>query len=192
MLSKSLLASFLGPLLAAAQLNELAQKAGKLYFGTATDNGELSNTTYLSILSNTSQFGQLTPGNGMKVLPPPFPFSQSHSTLFGQGEKRGCRKDKRQEEADEGKQWEYVEPELGVFNYSDGTVVADLAKKNGQILRCHNLVWHSQLAPWGIFSLPKSRTYHFHPVPHSRLIYRLYGANEERSDGRYLEQRESH
>jgi hypothetical protein len=75
MLSKSLLASFLGPLLAAAQLNELAQKAGKLYFGTATDNGELSNTTYLSILSNTSQFGQLTPGNGMKVLPPPhFPF----------------------------------------------------------------------------------------------------------------------
>jgi endo-1,4-beta-xylanase len=88
MLSKSLLASFLAPLLVAAQLNELAQKAGKLYFGTATDNGELSNTTYLSILSNTSQFGQLTPGNGMKVLPPSFPFSHSHSTFCSRGEER--------------------------------------------------------------------------------------------------------
>jgi GH35 family endo-1,4-beta-xylanase len=63
------------------------------------------------------------------------------------------------------KQWEYVEPELGVFNYSDGAVVADLAKKNGQILRCHNLVWHSQLAPWGISPLPISRIYHSHPSP---------------------------
>ena len=88
MLSKSLLASFLAPFLVAAQLNELAQKAGKLYFGTATDNGELSNTTYLSILSNTSQFGQLTPGNGMKVFPPPpFPFLIL-CPLFVQGEKR--------------------------------------------------------------------------------------------------------
>lgn len=53
--------------LAAAQLNELAQKAGKLYFGTATDNGELSNTTYKRILDDTREFGQLTPSNGMKV-----------------------------------------------------------------------------------------------------------------------------
>jgi endo-1,4-beta-xylanase len=41
-----------------------------------------------------------------------------------------------------------VEPELGVFNFSDGSVVANLATKNRQILRCHNLVWHSQLADW--------------------------------------------
>lgn len=53
--------------LAAAQLNELAKKAGKLYFGTATDNGELSNTTYTKILDDTKEFGQLTPANGMKV-----------------------------------------------------------------------------------------------------------------------------
>jgi endo-1,4-beta-xylanase len=53
--------------LAAAQLNQLAKKAGKLYFGTATDNGELSNTTYRKILDNTNEFGQLTPSNGMKV-----------------------------------------------------------------------------------------------------------------------------
>jgi len=32
---------------ATAQLNTLAKKAGKLYFGTATDNGELNNTEYV-------------------------------------------------------------------------------------------------------------------------------------------------
>jgi endo-1,4-beta-xylanase len=55
------------------------------------------------------------------------------------------------------KQWFAVEPEQNVFNYSMGSVVADLAKKDNQILRCHNLVWHSQLAPWGTvaFTLPK-------------------------------------
>ena len=53
--------------LATAQLNELAKEAGKLYFGTATDNGELSNTTYFNILTDTKEFGQLTPANGMKV-----------------------------------------------------------------------------------------------------------------------------
>jgi endo-1,4-beta-xylanase len=43
---------------------------------------------------------------------------------------------------------------LGVFNYTDGDVVADLARKTGDILRCHNLVWHNQLAPWGTFPSP--------------------------------------
>ncbi|RDW62201.1 beta-xylanase-2 [Coleophoma cylindrospora] len=93
-----------------AKLNQLAKNAGKLYFGTATDNGELNNTQYVSILSDRREFGQLTPANGMK--------------------------------------WEYVEPEPGVFNYTDGSVVANLATKNHQLLRCHNLVWHSQLPDW--------------------------------------------
>jgi len=35
-----------------------------------------------------------------------------------------------------------------VFNYTEGSFVTDLARKTGQTLRCHNLVWHSQLAPW--------------------------------------------
>lgn len=60
--------------LASAQLNQLAKKAGKLYFGTATDNGELSNSTYVKILDNTKEFGQLTPANGMKVT---FPLTYS-------------------------------------------------------------------------------------------------------------------
>jgi GH35 family endo-1,4-beta-xylanase len=58
------------------------------------------------------------------------------------------------------KQWFAVEPELSVFNYSMGSVVADLAKKNKQILRCHNLVWGSQLAPWGLSSfIPLSKQF---------------------------------
>jgi endo-1,4-beta-xylanase len=53
--------------LVSAQLNRLAKEAGNLYFGTATDNPELVNSTYVSILTDTEEFGQLTLGNGMKV-----------------------------------------------------------------------------------------------------------------------------
>jgi endo-1,4-beta-xylanase len=53
--------------LVSVQLNYLAKAAGELYFGTATDNGELNVTEYVKILSNTREFGQLTPSNGMKV-----------------------------------------------------------------------------------------------------------------------------
>lgn len=44
---------------AEAQLNKLAKAAGKLYFGSATDNGELSDTAYVNILKNTDEFGQI-------------------------------------------------------------------------------------------------------------------------------------
>ncbi|KIJ64217.1 glycoside hydrolase family 10 protein [Hydnomerulius pinastri MD-312] len=47
-------------------LNNAAKAAGKLYFGTATDNPELTDTAYVAILNNTNMFGQLTPGNSMK------------------------------------------------------------------------------------------------------------------------------
>lgn len=43
-----------------AQLNTLAQAAGKKYFGTATDNPELTNAAYVAQLGNTSDFHQLT------------------------------------------------------------------------------------------------------------------------------------
>ncbi|KAJ3826628.1 endo-1,4-B-xylanase A [Lentinula raphanica] len=46
--------------------NALARAAGKLYFGTATDNSELSDTAYVAILSDNTYFGQLTPANSMK------------------------------------------------------------------------------------------------------------------------------
>lgn len=50
-------------------LHELAVKAGKLYFGTATDQpgtGEDTDITYQTILNDTRIFGQVTPANGMK------------------------------------------------------------------------------------------------------------------------------
>jgi len=64
----SLLAAIAAIPLASAQLNKLAQQAGKLYFGTALDNPSLNNTKYMSILNDTREFGQLTPANGQKVL----------------------------------------------------------------------------------------------------------------------------
>ena len=48
-----------------AQLNTLATGAGKKYFGSATDNPELTDTAYVDILTST-EFGQITPGNTIK------------------------------------------------------------------------------------------------------------------------------
>ncbi|CAG8976036.1 hypothetical protein HYALB_00007563 [Hymenoscyphus albidus] len=47
-----------------------------------------------------------------------------------------------------GMKWFAIEPSPGVFNFSYGDVVADYAARNKQYLRCHTLVWHSQLPPW--------------------------------------------
>ncbi|PSN65522.1 endo-1,4-beta xylanase [Corynespora cassiicola Philippines] len=91
-------------------LHVRAVAAGKQYFGSATDNGELSDAPYVAILSNTSDFGQITPGNSQK--------------------------------------WDTIEPSRGTFNFARGDVIADLAEQNGQLLRCHTLVWHSQLPSW--------------------------------------------
>lgn len=44
-----------------AQLNTLAVGLGKKYFGTATDNPELSDAPYVAQLENTADFHQLTP-----------------------------------------------------------------------------------------------------------------------------------
>ncbi|KAJ4419049.1 hypothetical protein N0V82_005172 [Gnomoniopsis sp. IMI 355080] len=93
-----------------AQLNKLAVAAGLKYFGSATDNGELTNTSYTAILSDSDEFGQITPGNTQK--------------------------------------WYYTEPEEGTFDYTEGDVVVDFAQNNSQIVRCHNLVWYSQLPSW--------------------------------------------
>ncbi|KAH9924428.1 glycoside hydrolase superfamily [Fomitopsis serialis] len=95
-----------------AGLNELARAAGKLYFGTATDNTtpEFTDPTYMGILENYNQFGQLTPANAMK--------------------------------------WMYIEPEPGVFNFTLGNQIADLAEEYGMVLRGHNGVWYEELPSW--------------------------------------------
>ena len=51
---------------ASAQLHQLTVANGKEYFGSATDNNELSDAPYKAILTNTSEFGQITPGNAQK------------------------------------------------------------------------------------------------------------------------------
>ena len=47
-----------------------------------------------------------------------------------------------------GHQYEYTEPERGIFNYTGGDVILDVAEANGQLVRCHNLVWYNQLPNW--------------------------------------------
>ncbi|KAL9624975.1 MAG: hypothetical protein Q9160_000704 [Pyrenula sp. 1 TL-2023] len=75
---------------AVSGLNTAAIAAGKLYFGSATDNSELTDTAY----------------------------------------------------------WDAIEPSQNTFSYTGGDAIASLAAKNSQKLRCHNLVWHSQLPSW--------------------------------------------
>jgi endo-1,4-beta-xylanase len=91
-------------------LNARAKGAGKLYFGSAVDNGDLSDSQYLPVLRNTQDFGQITPANTMK--------------------------------------WDSIEPQRNQFNYGGGDTIANLAAQNGQMLRCHALVWHNQLPGW--------------------------------------------
>ncbi|RYP89347.1 hypothetical protein DL769_000102 [Monosporascus sp. CRB-8-3] len=95
---------------ASAQLHRLAAAAGKMYFGSATDNGELNDAAYVRILTDPNEFGQTTPGNGQK--------------------------------------WQFTQPSRGSFSYSSGDQIANFAKTNNMILRCHTLVWHSQLPSW--------------------------------------------
>ncbi|KIJ51510.1 glycoside hydrolase family 10 protein [Sphaerobolus stellatus SS14] len=47
-------------------LNKVTKASGLLYFGSATDNSELSDQPYIAILKNTNEFGQITPANSMK------------------------------------------------------------------------------------------------------------------------------
>jgi endo-1,4-beta-xylanase len=44
--------------------------------------------------------------------------------------------------------WESTEPTQGNFTLADGDAHVAFAKQNNLKLRCHNLVWHSQLPPW--------------------------------------------
>ncbi|MCJ1443474.1 MAG: hypothetical protein MMC23_003972 [Stictis urceolatum] len=106
----ALVASNLLSLAQATGLNTAAKAKGLLYFGSATDNPELTDAAYLAQLNNTDDFGQITPGNAQK--------------------------------------WDTIEPTQNTFSYTKGDVVASLAAANDQILRCHTLVWYSQLPSW--------------------------------------------
>ncbi|KAM5360655.1 hypothetical protein ACJZ2D_013615 [Fusarium nematophilum] len=109
-MQKSALLGLLASSPVSAQLHSLAQAAGLKYFGTAVDNGYLSDAAYKALADDASEFGQVVPENGQK--------------------------------------WDSTEPSRGSFSYEKADVVPDLAKKNGQVLRCHALTWHSQLPSW--------------------------------------------
>ncbi|KAK2047587.1 family 10 glycosyl hydrolase [Colletotrichum somersetense] len=104
--------------LASAQLDYYAKKAGLLYFGAATD----------------------TPGEreraGLEASYEQYDAILDDTNEFGQTTPTN------------GQKWLFTEPEPGVFNFTEGDIVTSIAKENGQLLRCHALVWHSQLAPW--------------------------------------------
>ena len=63
-----------------AGLHALAKAAGKLYFGSATDNPELTDTAYVAKLSQNNEFGQITPGNSMKWVSINVPLTTSIAT----------------------------------------------------------------------------------------------------------------
>ncbi|TFK20386.1 family 10 xylanase glycosyl hydrolase [Coprinopsis marcescibilis] len=44
--------------------------------------------------------------------------------------------------------WETIQPQRGVFNFTGGDEIVKLAQRNGQKVRGHTCLWHSQLAPW--------------------------------------------
>jgi endo-1,4-beta-xylanase len=41
-----------------------------------------------------------------------------------------------------------TEPSRGVFSYTNADKIVAQAQANGQIMRCHALVWHSQVPAW--------------------------------------------
>ncbi len=52
--------------------------------------------------------------------------------------------------------WDTTEPSNGSFNFSPGDQIVSYAKSNGEQVRCHNLVWQSQLPSW-VSSLPSNQ-----------------------------------
>ncbi|KAH7193777.1 glycoside hydrolase superfamily [Fusarium flagelliforme] len=63
---KSALLGLLASSPVSAQLHSLAQAAGLKYFGSAVDNGYLSDAAYAKLANNVEEFGQLVPENGQK------------------------------------------------------------------------------------------------------------------------------
>lgn len=50
--------------------------------------------------------------------------------------------------AENAMKWESVEPQRGAYTWDDADAVVDNARRNGQKVRGHNLVWHNQLPAW--------------------------------------------
>ncbi|RKU40211.1 hypothetical protein DL546_002220 [Coniochaeta pulveracea] len=104
--------------LASAELDKWAKKAGLKYFGAATDSP-----------------GQRERAGYEAVYP------QYDEIMWESGEFH-------QTTPTNGMKWLFTEPQRGVYNFTEGEIVASRANAERYVLRCHALVWHSQLAPW--------------------------------------------
>src|ERR1700730_9227491 len=47
-----------------------------------------------------------------------------------------------------GMKWQIVEPEQGVYDWSQADQLVQFAQANGQLVRGHTLTWHNQLPGW--------------------------------------------
>jgi endo-1,4-beta-xylanase len=52
--------------------------------------------------------------------------------------------------------WDTTEPSNGTFNFAPGDQIVAYAQANSERVRCHNLVWQSQLPSW-VSALPASQ-----------------------------------
>lgn len=52
--------------------------------------------------------------------------------------------------------WDTTEPSNGVFNFAPGDQIVAYAQANSERVRCHNLVWQSQLPSW-VSALPAAQ-----------------------------------
>jgi GH35 family endo-1,4-beta-xylanase len=108
----------------------LAAAAKPRYFAAAIGLGHLNNAsdTRFKFLAQT-QFDGLTPENEMKWSVLFFASALSSDTDFGYDR-------------------ESIEPFQNVFNFTAAEQIASFAAANDFTMRCHTLVWHSQLAPF--------------------------------------------
>lgn len=87
MLLNASLLLLLGSSVASAQLHSLAVRAGLQYFGTTLDERRVNtDTTYRTIFSDTTEFGQVVPENGQKwqnVQPSRGTFSYTQGDIVG-------------------------------------------------------------------------------------------------------------
>ncbi len=44
--------------------------------------------------------------------------------------------------------WEFVQPQQGVYNFREMDAIVKVARRNGQVVRGHTLLWHSQNPDW--------------------------------------------